>query len=192
MAAGSAQHRGPAPRKRLRARRNEHSHPGTRQLPPATATDAPANGSPGAQPDADRRLPNRKTNSPATAGRWSSATGRSRPGLRGRTSSTIRSRPAGPSGATGPGIQGIATLRSRLAPAAGPGLHLLSARPYDASRAVRPGDQAGTARGRARPLKEHRRHGSASLLTARHGCPEPDDLQPPAQPCGCRLFIRPG
>ena len=39
---------------------------------------------------------------------------------------------------TGPGVQGIATLRSQLAPAAGPDLHLLTGGPYDGNRDASP------------------------------------------------------
>jgi len=63
---------------------DEYARPGTGQLPSATVKDAPVNGSPAAQPDADRRPPNQKKNSPAKTGRWSPATSSGRPAARRR------------------------------------------------------------------------------------------------------------
>jgi hypothetical protein len=188
MAAGSTQHQA-RPQKALTGKTKRTLSSGNSPIAADHGHGPPANGSPGAQPDADRRLPNRKTNSPATADRCSSAAGSRRPGLRGGTSSTIRlpqstCRPPGPpaqayraSRRCGPQLArlpGLARICSR------PAIWLPRCRPV--RRAVRPGDQAGAARGRARPLNEHRRHRSASPSTAGHGRPEPDDLQPPAHP----------
>ena len=187
MAAGSVQHR-VRPQEAFTGKANEHSHPGTRQLPPTTAKDAPANGSPGAQPDADRRLPNQTTNSPATSGpvvsghRHPSACPARRNLIGHRLAAVDLPAPGPPARAyrasrrRGPSLHRLPDLTCIWSP---PG-QMTQPRCRPVRRAVRPGGQMRAARGRAGPLKECRRHSSASPPTARHRRPEPDDLQPPA------------